>query len=123
MLNVLVVDDSMMMRRKIKKYLTSLGHNIIGEAQDGEQAIAFCRENEPNLVTMDISMPGMNGIEVVKELQNINVDLTIIMITAYGQNNLVKEALISGAKGFILKPVSEKKLHDSIKKIYPIYSN
>ena len=123
MLDVLVVDDSMIMRRNIKKYLTSLGHNIIGEAPDGEYAISFCKLHKPNLVTMDISMPGINGIEVVKELLKIDGNLSIIMITAYGQNNLVKEALNFGAKGFILKPVSEKKLYDSIIKIYPDYAN
>ena len=123
MLNVLVVDDSMIMRRNIKKYLTSLGHNIMGEAKDGEEAISFCKENKPNLITMDISMPGLNGVEVVQKIKNINKDFSIIMITAHGKSNLVKEALTSGAEGFILKPVSEEKLYESIVKIFPEYLN
>lgn len=123
MLNILVVDDSMIMRRNIKKYLTNLGHNIIGEAQNGEEAVLFCQENKPDFVTMDISMPGMNGIETVKKLKSLDNDLTIIMITAYGQNNLVKEALKVGAEGFILKPVSEEKLYESISKLYKEYIN
>jgi len=123
MLNILVVDDSMIMRRNIKKYLTSLGHNIIGEAQNGEEAILFCQENNPDLITMDISMSGISGIEVVQKIKELNSDFSIIMITAYGKNSLVKEALQSGAKGYILKPVSEENLYESIGKIYPKYSN
>jgi len=121
MLNILVVDDSMIMRRNIKKHLTSLGHNIIGEAQNGEEAILFCQENNPDLITMDISMSGISGIEVVQKIKELNSDFSIIMITAYGKNNLVKESLKSGAKGYILKPVSEENLYESIGKIYPKY--
>lgn len=119
MLDVLVVDDSMVMRRNIKKYLTCLGHNIIGEAKDGTEALLFCKEEKPNLITMDISMPGINGIEVVKKIKELNKYFSIIMITAYGHDKTVKDALKAGAEGYILKPVSEEKLYESIGKIYP----
>lgn len=119
MLNVLVVDDSIIMRRNIKKYLTCLGHNIIGEAKDGNEALLFCEEEKPNLITMDISMPGANGIEIIKKIKKLNKYFSIIMITAYGHNKILKEALNAGAEGYILKPVSEDKLYQSIGKIYP----
>ncbi len=121
MLNVLVVDDSMIMRRNIKKYLASLGHNIIGEAKDANEAFNFCKKNKPTLITMDISMPGMNGIDVIKKIKNINKYFSIIMITSYGKNEIVKSALDAGAQGYILKPVTTEKLYESIGKIYPEY--
>ncbi len=121
MLNVLVVDDSTIMRRNIKNFLTSLGHNIIGEAENGNEALVFCKEEKPNLITMDISMPGLNGIEVIKEIKKLNKYYKIIMITAYGHNNAVKDALNAGAEGYILKPVTQDKLYESIGKIYPEY--
>jgi len=121
MLKVLVVDDSLIMRRNIKKYLTSLGHNIIGEAKNANEALAFCKENKPNLITMDISMPGMNGLEAINKIKSINKYFSIIMITSYGKNNVVKTALQEGAQGYILKPVTEEKLYESIGKIYPEY--
>jgi len=121
MLDVLVVEDSMIMRRNIKKYIASLGHNIIGEAKDANEAFEFCKDHKPSLITMDISMPGMNGIEVVKKIKNINKCFSIIMITSYGKNEMVKSALQAGAQGYILKPVTAKKLYESIGKIYPEY--
>jgi len=121
MLKVLIVDDSLIMRRNIKKYLTSLGHNIIGEAKNANEALAFCKENKPNLITMDISMPGMNGLEVINKIKNISQYFAIIMITSYGNNSFVKSAIQEGAQGYILKPVTAEKLYESISKIYPEY--
>ncbi len=121
MLKVLIVDDSLIMRRNIKKYLTSLGHNIIGEAKNANEALDFCKENKPNLITMDISMPGMNGLEVINKIKNISQYFSIIMITSYGNNSFVKSALQEGAQGYILKPVTAEKLYESISKIYPEY--
>jgi len=121
MLKVLIVDDSLIMRRNIKKYLTSLGHDIIGEAKNANEALEFCKENKPNLITMDISMPGMSGIEVINKIRNISQYFSIIMITSYGNNSIVKSALQEGAQGYILKPVTAEKLYESISKIYPEY--
>lgn len=121
MLSVLVVDDSMIMRRNIKKYLSSLGHNIIGEAKNADEALEFCSENRPDLITMDISMPGINGIAALKKIKEINKDFSIIMITSYGKNEMIKSALKEGAQGYILKPVSVEKLSESIQKIFPEY--
>lgn len=122
MLNVLIVDDSLAIRIKMKNYLKKLGHCIIGEAKDGKEAIELYQKLNPDLITMDISMPGMNGVDALKEIMKTsNSTANIVMITANGQDGIVKDALILGAKGYILKPISEEKLQDSIGKIFSKY--
>lgn len=122
MLKVLIVDDSLAIRIKMKNFLEKLGHTVIGEAKDGNEAIQSYKELLPDLVTMDISMPGINGVEALKEIiKQTDANANIIMITANGQDGIVKDALLSGAKGYILKPISEEKLKDSIGKIFPEY--
>jgi len=123
MLKVLIVDDSLIMRRNIKKYMSSLGHNIIGEAKNANEALDFCKDNKPDLITMDVAMPGMNGLDVIKKIKDISKYFTIIMVTSYGKNQIVKKALQEGAQGYILKPVTAEKLYESISKIYPEYKN
>ena len=122
MLNVLVVDDSLAIRIKMKSFLMELGHSVIDEAKDGNEAIELYKKLNPDLITMDISMPGMNGVDALKEIMKLSdFAANVIMITANGQDGIVKEALLSGAKGYILKPISEEKLQDSIGKIFPEY--
>ncbi len=122
MLNILVVDDSLAIRIKMKNFLKKLGHSIVGEAKDGEEAIELYKKLTPDLITMDISMPVMNGVDSLKEIMKISsLDANVIMITANGQDGIVKDALKAGAKGYILKPVSEEKLQDSIGRIFSEY--
>lgn len=71
MLNVLIVDDSLIIRKNVKKYITSLGHNVVGEAQNGAQAIEACKKLKPDLITMDITMPDMDGITAVKKYKSV----------------------------------------------------
>jgi len=123
MLKVLIVDDSLVIRAKMKSYFKSLGHSVVGEAKDGKEAILMNEKLSPDLITMDVSMPIMNGVEALKEIMQTHAaeNTNIIMITANGQDGIVKDALKSGAKGYILKPISEEKLQDSIGKIFPKY--
>lgn len=123
MLKVLIVDDSLVIRAKMKGFLTKLGHSVIGEAKDGKEAITMNEKLQPDLITMDISMPVMNGVDALRIIvETCNIKNTnIIMITANGQDGIVKDALKIGAKGYILKPISEEKLQDSIGKIFPQY--
>jgi len=123
MLKVLIVDDSLVIRAKMKGYIKKLGHSVIGEAKDGQDAVLMNEQLSPDLITMDVSMPIMNGLEALKKImETSNMEETnIIMITANGQDGIVKDALKSGAKGYILKPISEEKLQDSIGKIFPQY--
>ncbi|MFA6196060.1 MAG: response regulator [Sulfurimonas sp.] len=118
MLNILVVDDSLIIRKNVRKYITSLGHNVIGEAQNGAQAIDACKNFKPDLITMDITMPDMDGITAVKKIREFDKDVNIIMVTSHGQEEMIVSSLKAGAKGYILKPVSEEKLAKSIATIY-----
>jgi len=101
---VLIVDDAMFMRVTIGNMLTELGFEVIGEAENGKIAIEKYRELQPDVVTMDITMPVMSGIESVKAIISESPDAKIIMITALGQQKMLKEALENGAKDFITKP-------------------
>jgi two-component system chemotaxis response regulator CheY len=119
MLNVLVVDDSLIMRRNVTKMVESLGHKVMAEAKDGHEAIALYSRLKPDLVTMDITMPEMDGITAVKELKKIDNHVKIIMVTSHGQEEMVINAIRSGASGYLLKPVNIIKMRDTLRKVFP----
>lgn len=118
-LQILIVDDSLIMRKNLERNLKILGHEIIGEAENGQQSIDQYKSLNPDLVTMDITMPGMDGITAVKNIQKIDPETNIIMVTSHGQESMVMEALKSGAKGYMLKPVTPDKLREAIGRIFP----
>ncbi len=118
-LQILIVDDSLIMRKNLERNLKILGHEIIGEADGGRQGIDLYQSLSPDLVTMDITMPGMDGITAVKKIKEIDVETNIIMVTSHGQEAMVMEALKSGAKGYMLKPVTADKLREAIGRIFP----
>lgn len=119
MLNILVVDDSLIMRRNITKMIDSLGHRVVAEAKDGLEAMGLYAKLKPDLVTMDITMPEMDGITAVKELKKIDKNAKIIMVTSHGQEEMVIQAIRNGASGYLLKPINVTKLRDSIRKVFP----
>jgi two-component system chemotaxis response regulator CheY len=119
MKKVLVVDDSASMRKTIKKLLEKLGCKVVSEAKDGFDAIKKYKRYKPDFITMDISMPNMDGIEAVKKLIEIDQNIKIIMITSLGEQVKVMEAIIAGAKGYILKPLSAEYLKLNIDKVFP----
>lgn len=118
-LNILVVDDSLIMRKKMKTYLTRMGHNVVGEAINGEEAIAECARLNPDLISMDIIMPEMDGVAAVREIRKSNKEVKILMATSQGQEGMVVHAIQAGAIGYILKPLTLEKLRMSITKIFP----
>ena len=103
---ILIVDDSTIMRRNIKTVLTEAGHSIIAEASNGKEAFMEYEKHMPDLVTMDITMPIMNGIEAVKKITCRFPQAKIVMISALDQRNMVFEALENGAKHYIIKPIA-----------------
>ena len=121
MARVMVVDDISIMRFTIKDRLQKLGHEIVAEASNGYNAIEQYKIFKPDLVTMDITMPAeqgvKNGIEALVEIRKFDSDAKIIMVTSHGEEKLVIEAISKGAKGYILKPVSEEKLKSVFDKI------
>ncbi len=106
MARILIVDDSIIMRRNLNTILTQAGHSIIAEATNGKEAFIEYQKQMPDLVTMDITMPIMNGIEAVKNILNKFPEAKIIMISALDQRNMVFEALENGAKHYIIKPIN-----------------
>ncbi len=114
---ILIVDDTMFMRTLLKNILFSGGHDIVGEAADGTEAVAMYLELKPDLVTMDVVMPKMNGIEALKAIKAADPAAKVIMCTAVGQEQMVKLAVKSGAKGYIVKPFQAPKVLEEVKNV------
>lgn len=104
MKRVLVVDDTEFMRKSLKMILEKEDYEVVGEAENGEQAVALYNALKPDLVTMDITMPVMNGIDATKAIISSDPRASIIVISALGQETYIKNAIVSGAKNFIVKP-------------------
>lgn len=113
---VLIVDDAAFMRMMIKDILTKNGFEVVGEAQDGVQAVEKYQELTPDLVTMDITMPEKDGITALKEIKALNSDAIIIMCSAMGQQAMVIDAIQAGAKDFIVKPFQAERVIEAIQK-------
>lgn len=113
---ILIVDDAAFMRMMIKDILTKNGFKVVGEAQDGAQAVEKYKELHPDLVTMDITMPEMDGITALKEIKQINPNAKIIMCSAMGQQAMVIDAIQAGAKDFIVKPFQADRVIEAIQK-------
>lgn len=116
---ILIVDDAAFMRMMIKDILTKNGYEIVGEAQDGKEAIEKYEELNPDLVTMDITMPEMDGITALKEIKKIDPDAVVIMCSAMGQQAMVIDAIQAGAKDFIVKPFQADRVLEAIQKALP----
>lgn len=110
MAKILIVDDSLVMRKNLSVILKGDGHEIVGEATNGRQAVTMYRDLKPDLVTMDISMPILTGVEAVKKIIEEDANAKIIMISAVNQKKMVFNALNSGAKHYIVKPIEPKKV-------------
>lgn len=117
MKKVLVVDDAAFMRVSISKVLTNNGYEVVGEAENGKIALQKYQELSPDIVTMDITMPEMDGLGALKEILAVNPGANIIMVTAMGQESMVREAILAGAKGFIVKPFKENVILEAIKNL------
>ena len=110
MARIMIVDDALMMRTTLRKILETAGHEVVGEAINGEQAILNYPKCQPDLVTMDITMPGLGGIETIKQIMVAHPNANIVVVSALGQKHVVFEALQNGAKNYILKPIAEENL-------------
>ena len=113
---ILIVDDAAFMRMMIKDILSKNGFEIAGEAADGAQAVQMYQETQPDLVTMDITMPEMDGIMALKEIKKQNPQAKIIMCSAMGQQAMVIDAIQAGAKDFIVKPFQADRVLEAINK-------
>lgn len=113
---IMVVDDSILMRMMLKDILTKQGYEVAGEAENGVKAIAMYILLKPDMITMDINMPEMNGIEALDKILAIDPNARIIMVSSVINNEPVKKALQAGALDFVVKPFSKYRLLRAIEK-------
>lgn len=116
MARVLIVDDAKFMRTLVKDALTSAGHQIVGEAENGNQAIEMYKNLSPDLVTMDITMREKDGLEAASEILKVDKSARIIMVTALGQEDLLARAIKMGVKDFVVKPFPPERLQQAAQK-------
>jgi two-component system, chemotaxis family, chemotaxis protein CheY len=116
MARVLIVDDAAFMRMMIKDILEKNGFEVIGEASNGIKAVEIYKKEKPDVVTMDITMPDMDGIEAVKQIKAFDPGAKIIMCSAMGQQTMVMDAIRAGAKDFIVKPFQADRVLEAIRK-------
>lgn len=113
---ILVVDDAAFMRMMLSDHLTKAGFEVVGQAENGLVAVNKYKEVRPDLVTMDITMPEMDGIQAVKEIRKIDPSARIVMCSAMGQQHMVMEAIQAGAKDFIVKPFDPTRVVQAVTK-------
>ena len=114
---VMVVDDSLLTSQKITQMLEQLGYEVIKVCRNGADAVYQYPLLTPDLVTMDITMPDMDGIEATRRILHLDGNARIIMVTSHGQEQMVLDALDAGAKGYVLKPFRPDKLENTIRDV------
>jgi two-component system chemotaxis response regulator CheY len=114
---VLITDDTAFMRMTLRNILEKNGYQVVGEAEDGQVAVDKYRELRPDLVTMDITMPRMDGITAIKKIKEFDSQAKIVVCSAMGQKSLVIEALNAGARDFIVKPFQAERIINALQKI------
>ena len=114
---ILIVDDAAFMRMMIKNIVAKNGYEVVGEAENGKQAVAMYANSSPDVVTMDITMPEMDGIDGVKAIRSIDPNAVIIMCSAMGQQSMVMDAIQAGAKDFIVKPFQQDRLLQALERV------
>lgn len=114
-LNFVVVDDAVFMRTLLKKMIEEVeGYKVVGEGGNGIQAIEQATIHKPDIMTLDITMPDMDGLSAVKEILKHSPDTKIIMVSAMGQQTMVIEAIKQGAKDFVVKPFEKSRVLQAI---------
>lgn len=114
---ILIVDDAAFMRMMLNDIFVDGGYNVAGQAENGEDAVRIYQELKPDLVTMDIVMPGAGGISALKNILKEDPEANVLIVSALGQKALVKEAIEAGAKGFVVKPFQPEKVIEEVENI------
>ena len=117
MKRVLIVDDAAFMRISIRNIITKNGYEVVGEAGNGGEAVQKYTELRSDIVTMDITMPEVNGLEALKQIRKIEPGAVVIMVSALGQESMVRDAVMAGAKGFVVKPFKEETIMAALSKL------
>lgn len=109
-LKALIADDSRLMRKMLKDILEKENFEVVGEAANGDEALQMCQQFMPNLLTLDIAMPGRDGLATLKEVKKISGDIKVVMITSNDKHDIILEALKQGADNYITKPYEPEKV-------------
>lgn len=117
MAKLLVVDDAAFMRMTIKKMVEAHEHEVIGEAENGVEAVKRYIELKPDVVLLDITMPEMNGVEALQNIKRLDPGARVIIVSAMGQQAMVAQAIQSGAKDFVVKPFEEDRLVAAVERV------
>ncbi len=118
---VLICDDSAFMRTMLKRIMSELGHEVVAEAANGNEAVDQYRRYKPDFATMDITMPERDGIGAVKIICREDNLAKIIMVTAIGQKQILREAITAGARDFIVKPFEAEQVAETVAKVLDNY--
>lgn len=121
MARILIVDDTELMRKTLTTILERENHEVVGHAKNGLEAIELFKQTNPDLVTMDITMPIMNGIEAIKKIVRIDHQAKIVVCSAMGQQKIIVQAIEEGAKDFIVKPFYEANVVETINNVLNSY--
>ncbi len=116
MARVLVVDDAAFMRKVLTDALVAGGHEVVGEAGDGDAALAAFHALRPDVVTLDITMPGKDGLAALRELVELDPAVRVVICSALGQETKVLDAIKAGAKDFVVKPFERDRLLSAVDK-------
>ena len=120
MANILIVDDALFMRKILSDIFSEAGHKIVGEAENAKEAIELYKKLKPDIVTMDIIMPEIGGIDTLKAIKQIlksDKDAKIVIVSAMGQQDMVVESIQAGAKDFIVKPFQRSQITEAIARL------
>lgn len=117
MAKLLIVDDAAFMRMTIKKMVTAHGHTVVGEAENGVEAVKKYMEVKPDVVLLDITMPEMDGVSALKRIKEQAPDAKVVICSAMGQQAMVAQAIQNGAKDFVVKPFEESRLIAAIDRV------
>jgi two-component system chemotaxis response regulator CheY len=116
MARILVVDDAAFMRKMVTDALTKGGHEVIGEAGNGTEAVEQYQSLKPDLTTLDITMPEKDGLSALKDIMALDPSAKVIMCSALGQESKVLESIKLGAKDFVVKPFQAERVLDAVGK-------
>lgn len=117
MTKILIIDDAKFMRVTLSKIFEKHNFQVVGTAQNGEEGVRLYKELHPDVVTLDITMPVMNGLKALEEIMKYDPQANVVMCSAMGQQRLVVEAIELGAKDFIVKPFEEQRVIDIVNRI------
>jgi two-component system chemotaxis response regulator CheY len=118
--NVLIVDDLAFIKIVLRDIIEKAGFRVVGEASNGEQAITMYQDTRPDVVLMDITMPGMDGLTALKKIREVDGAARVIICSALGQQQLIVQAIQLGAKDFIVKPFQPQRVVSALKKALDI---